>query len=445
MQSQQLAWFDRKFIVDVTWGYVSLGVVALSGLLLNVVIARYYGQATLGVFGQLFAFLTIASQLAVGGFVAGLLHYLPSVSEAPSQRDAVFTSAMYPMMVLAAAVSVVIWLSSGTVGYLMGSPEISVGLRLISPGIFLFAINKCLLFSLSALRLIRLFATGQMLRVLFYLVTLLALTAAGVDSVLLPLALTLGEGLLTLFLIGAAYGRLTWRLNAIDLSWMFRLLRHSRSGFFIGVLSDINLKIDVIMLGFFVSDASVGIYVFMAMFADGFAQLPVVLQNNLNPLLGKVGPRKGLRPYLVRLHLYVLPVMAVIATIATLALPTVANFLTGDPSFGSAWPLFGVLAVGIVLTSGASPFFFVLNQIGRPDLQTALYATGVILNILGNAILIPVLGLAGAALATSLTLVLMAPTVVVLYRIATGHWIWAEGDDDGGYASATNRNNASGA
>ena len=430
MQRLHPVWFDRKFINDVAWSYGSLGVVALSGLVLNVVIARYYGPKTLGVFGQVFVWLTIAAQVAVGGFVAGILHYLPTVSENSSQRNAVFTSALYPMMLLAAIVAATVWLLSGTLGRLLDSSEIGVGLRLISPGVFLFAINKCLLFSLNALRLIRLFATAQMLRVLFYLMALLALSAAEVDGVFLPLSFTLGEGVLAIFLISSAHRLLSWRLEAIDASWVFRLMRHSRDGFFIGILADINFKVDVIVLGYFLSDAAVGLYIFMAMFADGFAQLPVVLQNNLNPLLSKFRDlelRKSVRPYLVRLHLYVVPVMLLIAGIATLILPSLADFLTGDPKFGAAWPLFAILATGIAITSGFSPLFFVLNQIGRPDLQTALYATGLALNILGNLILIPVLGLTGAALATSLALMLMVPTVIILYRHATGHWIWAEG------------------
>ena len=64
MQRLHLVWFDRKFINDVAWSYGSLGVVALSGLVLNVAIARYYGPKTLGVFGQVVVWLTIAAQVA---------------------------------------------------------------------------------------------------------------------------------------------------------------------------------------------------------------------------------------------------------------------------------------------------------------------------------------------------------------------------------------------
>lgn len=419
---------DRKFITDVAWNVASLGAVGIAGLVLTIVVARYYGPNALGVFGQVFAFLTIAAQAAVGGFVFGILHYLPRLTEEPSERAAVFASALYPTMALAAAVATAVWLLSGTLGDLLGSRATGLGLQLISPAIFLFAVNKCLLFSLNALRSMRLFALGQMLRMLFYLAGALALIAGGADSVLLPLCFPIGELLLTVFLIGATRRHLTWSVRAIDPSWVLRLTRYGRDGFFIGLLVDINLKVDVIVLGFFLSDAKVGLYVFMAVFADGFAQLPVILQNNLNPLLSRTlhqQPRGSVRPYLLGLHLYLVPAMMLIAIGATLLLPELADRLTGDPSFGAAWPIFAVLAAGIALTSGFSPLFFSLNQAGRPDLQSALYMTGLVVNIIGNLVLISAFGVIGAAIATSLALILMVPTLAVLYRRATGQWIWS--------------------
>ena len=62
---------------------------------------------------------------------------------------------------------------------------------------------------------IRLFATAQMLRVLFYLMALLALSAAGVRWSFPPPSFTLGEGVLALFKISSAHRLLSWRLEAM--------------------------------------------------------------------------------------------------------------------------------------------------------------------------------------------------------------------------------------
>ena len=56
-----------------------------------------------------------------------------------------------------------------------------------------------------------------------------------------------------------------------------------------------NTRIDVIMLGFFLDDKSVGIYSFAAFFAEGFLQLIIVIQNNLNPKIALLSGKNSLK------------------------------------------------------------------------------------------------------------------------------------------------------
>ena len=51
-----------------------------------------------------------------------------------------------------------------------------------------------------------------------------------------------------------------------------------------GVLLEMNSKIDIFMIGIFLSDSKVGIYSFCALFVEGF-QIFTVLQNIYNPIL----------------------------------------------------------------------------------------------------------------------------------------------------------------
>ena len=51
------------------------------------------------------------------------------------------------------------------------------------------------------------------------------------------------------------------------------------------VLIELNTKVDILMIGFFMGDYNVGIYSFAALFGEGFYQLLIVLQNVLNPFI----------------------------------------------------------------------------------------------------------------------------------------------------------------
>ena len=55
-----------SFKLDLLFNYASLAILATSGLVANLVVARLMGEAALGVFNQSFAIYIACSQLAVG-------------------------------------------------------------------------------------------------------------------------------------------------------------------------------------------------------------------------------------------------------------------------------------------------------------------------------------------------------------------------------------------
>lgn len=418
---------DPKFLIDLVWNFGSLGIIAVSGLAMNIVIARYYGPAVVGVFGTVLAIFAIAGQAAVGGFVYSLLHYLPRFPDEPETRHKVTATAIGATIILATVVSLALWLASEPVAALLDSPDLGRGLRLVAPAVFMFAINKCLLFTLNGRRRMRLFAVGQSLRVVTYLSVLVAFAASGVDGTYVPAALAVGEAVLLVFLLATVGHDLAVSPRLFDREWIGRIFRFGRNGYLIGFLADINIKVDVIMLGYFMDDRQVGYYVFMAMFAEGMGQLSGVLQNNLNPLIARLSHEERLHQvadYVRRLHVYFLPAMIVAAAVSTLLLPFISDLLTGDPSFGAWWPVFAVLAGGIAITSGVMPMVMVLTQVGRPELQAVFFATLIVINIGLNLALIPLLGIIGAACATTVTNLLAVGLLFGLFRRATGYSMW---------------------
>ena len=58
---------SSKFGQDVIWNVASYGIMAVSGVVINVIIWLVYSPDVLGVFNQVFAVYVIASQFAVAG------------------------------------------------------------------------------------------------------------------------------------------------------------------------------------------------------------------------------------------------------------------------------------------------------------------------------------------------------------------------------------------
>jgi O-antigen/teichoic acid export membrane protein len=167
----------------------------------------------------------------------------------------------------------------------------------------------------------------------------------------------------------------------------------------------------VFILGLFTSDATVGLFSFAATVAEGVMQLPLLLRNNINPVLSGAWHR-GKAPLVgtvVRRNR-----RAFLRLLAPLVLLSVILFPVGLWVLGmneeplTVWAVYAILALGIAATSGHQPFQMLFSQLGEPGTQT-LFIAGVFLsNALLNLLFIPLLGVYGAALGTSLSLVAMA-------------------------------------
>ena len=76
------------------------------------------------------------------------------------------------------------------------------------------------------------------------------------------------------------------------------------------------------------------------------------------------------------------------------------------PEFSESFGIFIILVVGVVIASGYLPFNMFFIQVGMPGRQT-LYQVSVLMTaIVLNAVLIPLYGLVGAAVATAITFIL---------------------------------------
>ncbi len=410
----------EKFNVDVLWNVGSLVVLGVSGIVINILIAAYLGAEALGIFNQVFAIYIMLSQISVGG-----LHFSVLKNISHHERDRrnctdIASSALILALILAGIVSAATYFLSDLAGAVLESPGVSAGLALAAPGLLFFSLNKILLNVLNAVRSMKAFAVFQALRFIFILLAVIALLAIDSPRENLAFSLTASEVLLFLLLIVYVHCRvLPLRVSAGVRNWFANHLSFGFLGFFSGVLSEMNTRVDVLMLGFFCHDAVVGIYSFAAIVAEGICQLPLVVRRNLDPLLGQCfaeHDQARIRRMASKVKKVVYCLMGAIGLTAVLAYPLVLTLFIPGSEFAASWAVFAILLAGIVLNSGFRPFLGILLQGGRPGMHTLLVLLVVGANILLNAMLIPVLGIIGAATATALVYVLEAFLIVAFAR-----------------------------
>jgi O-antigen/teichoic acid export membrane protein len=416
-----------SFWQGVFWNVASFILMGVSGILLNVMIAQAYPAAILGVFNQIFALYIFASQLAVFGIHYSILHHNAILVEQDAQSAAESaSSALLLVGLISLAVTLGVGLLRDAIGSALQSPGISDGLLVILPGLLLFPLNKVLLSLLNSQRRMKAYAIANASRYLMLVAALCLLISIGVEGKLLTLSFSIAELLLFSGLLWSNRSSLT-RINRQAFAyWSGNHLGFGQRGMLAGLLAELNTRIDVLLLGYFMTDASVGQYSFIAILAEGVLQLLSVLRVNYDPILARLYAERDI-PELKRLitkgRKLAYAAMTVCGLLSIALYPIAIHILGFSQVYLQAHLLFSILLIGIMLSAGFVPFGGLLQQAGRPGSQSLFIFGLALLNLIGNLLLIPVMGVMGAAIATAFAQAMFGAWLAVLVRQRLGFWI----------------------
>jgi O-antigen/teichoic acid export membrane protein len=287
-----------------------------------------------------------------------------------------------------------------------------------------FAANKVLINVLNGLRHMRVYAIIRSLRFVLIPVFIVSIIALQLPDRMLPLALTLAEIVLFIVLSGYIYTRvLPVHVPRNVITHVRAHLSFGLRGMMSGVLIEINTRVDVIMLGFFLSDRMVGIYSFAAILAEGFAQIPIAVRYNVDPLLGEYfskNQRSRITQLARQIRRVFLPAMILLGLVSILMYPVVYVLLVGTDGLYVSWCVFGLLAAAHIVVAGHTPMRGILLQGGAPGTYTIIILATALNNVVLNALLIPQAGILGAAVATGVSIILEILCIVALSRRLLG-------------------------
>jgi O-antigen/teichoic acid export membrane protein len=399
--------------------FAALGVIGISGALLNVLVGSIWSSAALGVFNQVFGVYLLAGQVGVLGLQNAALQ-LGAANRA--QLSNVACASILLCISIALPVSILLWLGSRAIGHLLDSTAVEQGVALVAPGVLLFAINKVALALLNAARFMVWYGVLQALRVVA-IVSLVAIAAtAGLDATMLPLAFV-GAELVVLLIVAGLFLRPDWISIAGASAWINRLIVFGIKSAPATSSNEINYRIDTLVLGIFASDRVVGIYALAATIVEGLMQVLLVVRTLVAPALveallepARIAANELLRR--TRRASYLLFSVA-----AILALPAYWAFLhiTGlMADFSESIPIFAILLAGLALAAGYVTLGMILMFAGRPFEQSLFGATALIANTALNLALSASYGAIGAAIATATANVFAAVVLHLLIRTRLG-------------------------
>ncbi len=407
---------SSKFAADSLYTLGSIFLLGLCGLLLNLIIALKYGALVLGVFNLVYAAYIISSQFATLGVQVSALKHVAQFSEDKPLTATVILAALLLVVTMAAAASLMLFWLRHVIAGILKNPDVATGILYVIPGLWCFSVNKLFLNILNGLRMMKAYT-------FFIAVRYFGVTGALLGAVYLrlpgeKLSIILSVSELFLIVVLSIYCTRFFRHVQFHLfkAWVWKHLIFGTKSFMAGVTAELNTRVDVLILGYFLTGWHVGIYSFAAVIVEGMMMIPYVLKQNMDPILAKVLIQKktaDVESMIRKGRRWATLGMLGLSGLAVMLFPLLVRFIVRKTDFMYGWPVFCILLAGTVVQSGVVPFSGILVQGGAPGLQTLLLVTVTLSNIILNIIFVYFFGIIGAAIATALSLLLF----VVYFRI----------------------------
>lgn len=411
-----------KAMKDVQWALISIVTASLAHFILRIVLGRELGPEGLGVYTLAFVIYLFGMQFAAFGIGAALTKY---IAEFIDDQDAIrkyVSSGMSSSIITGTLMGIVLFFLAPYIAVsFFQVPELEPLLKLTALCYPFIAIQKAVIGTLNGFRRMHLYALlniVQNVAVVAISVIFVLLFGMGVFGAVIGFVLpTILVSLVCPFLI-----RDSLSLDQSSLWHIPTLWQTTAFGFYVVLGNSIgflNTQVDSILIGYYLNPAEVGIYAVAVLLAQTLTLIPSAVQQVTAPvtatLYGK-GDIEGVRRlFYSTLKKSFLISVGSAAFIAVFGLHIIALLFT-EEYLGSYVPLL-ILLLGYTIGASFGAVGATLSSIGKVHIPFRIGAVCGVLNVILNILLIPVLGINGAALATAATMIVnFGITVKVVHR-----------------------------
>jgi O-antigen/teichoic acid export membrane protein len=404
--ASSIPFFHKKLSRDIAFTLISFVILALSGIVINVLIISYRDAASLGIFNLSYAVYIVASQIATFGVHYSVLRHTAHFQEDLDELDKLLFGAIVCSLTMGGVMAALLILSRPLYADYLKNYQTSLAISFAAYGLILFPLNKVMLAYLNGLRHMKAFSFLQAVRYIVVMLVVGIFVVGGYPIALSALSFIFAEAFtatLALFYI-SKYKLL--RNRTLSLSWIKKHLSFGRSSLMAGIFSEFNSRIDVLLIGFLLTEKSVGIYSFAAMLADGLYQVLSVVRTNINPILvSAIRDRSWGQITDIRLKTgQILSPSIMAISIFLCGIYFVFSFLLfPDKGLQQGMPSLLIMLSGLTLISFLVPFDNLMLVIGRPGLQSLQQMVALLFNMISSLVLLPVIGIEGAAIGTVLS------------------------------------------
>lgn len=406
---------DKHFSEILTGSVMSFGIKILSvafGLIINLIIAKYYGAEILGTLTLLISIISIVSMISLAGTDVSILRFIPPLLIKNEYNEIYEIIKKIFMFIISLSIlfSVIIYIFSDFIAdVIFEKPKLSFFIGLIAFFIFFQVIGKFSIASIRAFKNIKLYLFLQFLPALANLSILSIITFfyyTQYNPIYSQLATQTMVAIVSIWFLK----KYLFRYNvSIDKSkTTFReLITISFPMFLTAVMQIVVLQTDVLMLSHMSTLEYVGIYSIVMKLALLSSFIITSINTIIAPKFSELyynknmDELKNISKKSTKLIFYTtLPITIVLIVFGEELLS-----IFGEKFMIGSFALI-LLASGQLVNAMAGSVGYFLNMTGHQKTLNKIVLLGGISNIILNILLIPNYGINGAALASMISMIL---------------------------------------
>ncbi len=396
-------------MVDVQWAFISIVTTSLAHFILRIILGKELGAEGLGLYTLAFTIYLFGMQFAAFGIGVALTKYVAEFIEDVSSIRNYVSSGMSSSIITGTIMGVLLYFLAPYIAIsLFDAPELALYIKLAAVCYPFIAIQKAVLGTLNGFRKMHLFALLNIIQNFLAVVvsiTLVLLFGMGVFGAVIGfVAPTVLIGILCPVLIRQWIGfdASLWNVSIIWQTTVFGLYIVLGNS-----VAFLNTQVDSILIGYYLNPTEVGIYAVAVLLAQTLTLIPNAVQQVTGPVITRlyakgdlIGVRKIVFSTVKRSFLVSVAMAGLIGIFGKLLIT-----LLFTAEFLLAYIPLLILLVGKSLYTPIMAVGFTLAGIGKVTVRFYIAAACGVLNILLNIFLIPSAGITGAAIATTIALI----------------------------------------
>ena len=387
---------SKKFALDVSITFIASIITMVFGFVITMLLARYLGAGDFGLYRMVSTVYGIAMLFAAIGIPAAIIKYVAEYKGDRNKTNSIVSAGVITSLLLGIGFSVLFYLSSGIFEEIFNMPGLAGLLKILSP-IFPFALVGGVLLGMLGTAMII-----QSILMLVVSVSLIYL-GFGVAGVVIGVVLASVGWCLYLLLIAKDYFDITFERYAENTKMM---LIFGAQIFGANAINLINYQADTIMIAYLLTATDVGYYGVAVGLSKFFWLVPQAIQSITYPATTEYWANKNhsaLQVMIDKSMKYTACVLFPIGLGVGFFAKEIITTIFGDAFIHAVLPL-QILVAGTVIFGVGKSIGGSVTSTGRPDIILKLTGISATINIVLNALLIPIYGISGAAMATAISL-----------------------------------------